>query len=203
MRSVNACACAERTPAVDASARARVRSYKRRGQTDRDKEHFRTRARERGERPRSAYLLPLAKERRRRVPAGESHLSAHASSYPFPPFCLLLAWSRSPSRESHRVLPLRLAVLSLSLSLSRSSCLSPPCLALGGLLPIPGVPHYLSFFLHFLCPPLVQMARTISRLVSCPTVSCTSDEYSFRYRRTKEKLSNTVHAVVSLKKPLD
>jgi len=120
------------------------------GEGDRPTEIKSTSGRARGERPRSAYLLLLAR-RGAGEPTGESHLSAHASSYPFPPFCLSLVRSRSPSPQSSPSLP------------GPSLCLF-HLLALDGLLPIPGV-HYLSFFFYFLRPPLVQMARTISRHV--------------------------------------
>lgn len=114
-------------------------------------------------------------------PAGESHLSAHASSYPFLPFCLPLARSplalaptvpqsslspspTGPPQPSPRPPPPSIFISFLLLCRTPrprdTLSLSPPLLSL-------------FFSLHFLCPPLVQMARTISRVVSCraPMVS--------------------------------
>lgn len=73
---------------------ARACTHARAYEGDRPTEIKSTSGRARGERerPRSAYLLLLAR-RGAGEPAGESHLSAHASSYPFPPFCLSLALS--------------------------------------------------------------------------------------------------------------
>lgn len=51
-------------------------------------------------------------------------------------------------------------------------------LVLGGLLPIPGV-HYLSFLSTSSVLPSYKW-RAPSLVVSCPTVSCASDECSFR-----------------------
>lgn len=154
----HACACGE----VDAP-RTYIHMYT--GEGDRPTEIKSTSGRARGE-TKVRVSVAAGKERRTGEPAGESHLSAHVSSYPFPPFCLSLALSipLALTRESHRHLPLSLSLslpaaprylffpLAPYLSLTLSFC---------GLLPVPGV-HYLSFFLYFLCPPLVQMARTIS-----------------------------------------
>lgn len=112
--------------------RARVRTYVRAYEGDRPTEIKSTSGRARGERePRSAYLLLLAR-RGAGEPAGESHLSAHASSYPFPPFCLSLALSiplvlTRVSQSSSSVYLARrylLFLLALYLSLSRSLSLS-------------------------------------------------------------------------------
>jgi hypothetical protein len=164
--------------------RARVRSYKRRGQTDRDKEHFRTR----GERPRSAYLLPLAKERRR---------STRGRVTPECPRFLLSI----PSLLSlARLVPLALTRVPqsspspLGRSLSRSSRLFPPCLALGGLLPIPGV-HTISLFFSTssVLPSYKWRAPSL--------VSCRAPRYPARATNiflsigTKKKFSNIVQAM--------
>lgn len=177
MRARDRAACVARTRvrAEPSAASAREREYVRTSEGDRPTEIKSTSGRARGERPRSAYLLPLAKERRR---------STRGRVTPECPRFLLSV----PSLLSlARLVPLALtrvpqsspSPLGRALSVSFFSPLSPLSRS-RRTTPHPWGTHYLSFFLYFLCPPLVQMARTISRLVSCPTVSCTSDEYSFR-----------------------
>jgi len=157
-----------------ARACTHVRAY----EGDRPTEIKSTSGRARGERPRSAYLLLLAR-RGAGEPAGESHLSAHASSYPFPPFCLSLALSiplaltRVSQSSSSVYLAPRYLLFFLALYLSHS-----PSLSFGGLLPVPRV-HYLSFFSTSSVLPSYKW-RSPSLAVSCSTVSCSSDECSFR-----------------------
>lgn len=108
-----------------ARACTHVRAY----EGDRPTEIKSTSGRARGERPRSAYLLLLAR-RGAGEPAGESHLSAHASSYPFPPFCLSLALSiplaltRVSQSSSSVYLAPRYLLFFLALYLSHSPSLS-------------------------------------------------------------------------------
>lgn len=151
-----------------------VRSYVRAGEGDRPTEikstSGRSLARARGE-TKVRVSVAAGKERHRRTrgrvtPECPRFLLSVPSL-----LSLALARSRSPSRESHRAFSLYLSSSAPSLTSSRVLLL-----ALRRLLPIPGV-HYLSFFLHFLCPPLVQMARTISRVVPC-TVSCANERAS-------------------------
>lgn len=158
-------------------ARVRAGTHARAYEGDRPTEIKSTSGRARGERPRSAYLLLLAR-RGAGEPAGESHLSAHASSYPFPPFCLSLALSIplaltrvSQSPSSLYLAPSLSPFSSFALHLSHS-------LSFGGLLPVPRV-HYLSFLSTSSVLPSYKW-RSPSLAVSCPTVSCSSDEYSFR-----------------------
>jgi hypothetical protein len=142
---------------VSAFARARGSTYRRRGQTDRDKEHFRTRARAHAGRDQGPRAVSVAagKERRRRTRGrvtpecprfllSVASLLSLARSVP-------LALTRVPqSSPSHRLAP----SLAVSFTFSLSAGYSP---SLGYTLSL--------FFLYFLCPPLVQMARTISRRV--------------------------------------
>lgn len=142
-----------------AYARAHGSTYGRRGQTDRDKEHFRTRAgRDQGPRICCCWQGEAQENPR------ESH--TWVPTLPLIRSLPFVSRSLGPARPHHRALPL---------------CLAPHSvfhLALDGLLPIPGV-HYLSFFSTSSVLPSYKW-RAPSLVMSCPTVSCASDECSFR-----------------------
>lgn len=139
----------DRPACVFVCARARGSTYGRRGQTDRDKEHFRTRAgRDQGSRICCCWQGEAQENPR------ESH--TWVPTLPLIRSLPFVSRSLGPARPHASPTELSLSAwpLTLSLSPSRSRRATPHP---WGTLSL--------FFLYFLCPPLVQMARTISRHV--------------------------------------
>lgn len=171
LRYVTTCAtCAPATDRVHTRVRVFARAGVRTGEGDRPTEikstSGRARARARGE-TKVRVSVAAGKERRRRT---RGRVTPEC-----PRFLLSVPSLLSLARPVSLVLT-RVPQSSPSLA-GPSLCLF-HLLALGGLLPIPGV-HYLSFFSTSSVLPSYKW-RAPSLVMSCPTVSCASDECSFR-----------------------